>query len=1836
MKGKKPEKAAPGAEKDKTVRDVLVDRWSSHPRSLEKQRKWWFAIGLIPVAAVFGIIALLLTGTSGWRLLASHPTTVFLIVGGAVSAWLGMMLSFALLHLVARARLAKSTDDPDRLPFPRAMVVLFAFFWLVPASLSFIQAQWGVRLVPQQMLFVLSALCFAPFVLLLLWVRFASGDGKGENRKARRPVWFVLGTLLLGLAGLSLVGDLQGWARSLKLPPYVSGLSTLVLRAAALATLLPLSMVCYAVWSLFRRTMAPKEEEHGEEGRKRKKSAWSRLMDFLRGLGGKPEPEEPEPEDDAPPKWLAELCAKLPPGVRVATKNPPAPDSVPAPETPMSDVSKEEDADPFWILMGGSEDRRPTDLQVRFFERFRKSVEEVREAEVHGNEASPDIVLAGDEGSGRTEALLAAAMFAAFVRRQRVLYLVSDPEQARTLSDKANRRFREVFLDCFLRAGMLDGEKARRWVGELASRPEPRSGDEASGGRDGDIVPPNILFATPRDVERVFFEGRGADADASSIDALRALIRLFEVVLVDDFMELDMVERAHLPFLLHKLRMILVSGNLRPQFVVVLPRLRGKEGLNVVSDRLFGSRFNPAGNAITLLPRRCEPAWSLPLVVADGLDVGKTGEDLVRLCLGLSTDVGEKLRVVLYRKNLLPHQCRALEASLAPDKERLGNIKVVSRLDEIDAGGRADAVFYLTANAGRADMALRLSVGDGKTVYLSVSSESEAVLGDDADSGVLPAIPDSTAVALRVHHLRSLLRFVVPGQPVDVSAWERFGVSLSGSGRLRQVDLAAGGMVYEQWRHDEWNEPAYGQRALWPYVAFESEWSVKSNAGKGTDFNVLPYADEDVVRLGDEPLIGLVRPKSERDGEVADAGVGAGSLAKMVDVQGAPVGFLDLAHAEALVLGRSALGDIYTTSDNKSVETVLTAEAFEPPEKEDGDSCVCRLRMTRPWNGDGTDFDTPVRSLSWTVETVSVPKPASPVPGRTFAFFDLPECHNLPRIVSGEITGRANRIGQEIPEQADEKARRYSYPAYFSGLLLAPRSLGRKDGPAKIQRGVVGPWNTEDGSFSVVLTHLLAGVLMRIVPDLPFYACIPVFHQRGRYSAVAPAVAWFVQPLNSGKAVDGIVRDFIADADGQSAVQKALAEARRLFESRPDAESRLRWLRSFSRSAFTFDLEEPGRREAFEQDVAWSLEVLDVLDRRLSGVLAEIEEFKGPVPDIVVDHSWMSRPRTFDSGSFQPDSVWKVRTEFPEPPALGRPGASLVWHYGGKEFSLQAGFSAKEDGARYNGFLDRSLPARIWGDSYTEYGFNDPYREFVGDLCAELRRMAAGAFPGATPTQLAEFLLSFVQEGLPYEPDPEKESDWPRHPSETLMRFGGDCEDSSILYAELLRRFRIEGAILSVPEHAAVGVNVPLSLTADRQEPIAYTWLGKTYVYAETACSQSLRPLGSKTGIIRSAKDVPADVIPTPDLAEDANTPVRVLDAFGLGAGTMEITLVAPAGTTGPLAVAVFARPRKDVFAEPDPAEYPCIGGAMLPALPPRKVFSAAVAFAEPDFPSFWYDVFVCEPGGTVRGHFVGVPSDRLGEYAGYEKSVSCDVYRDHVLFRAKERGNVKRCRGKVHLRVFFVDDADSSWDDSARDVCRGVLADVARTLEREAGPAAGLEVSWSAENRRTDRSCSDMDLAHSVIPALLGVSGRPGVSRIQNEFKKAHGCDEAPLLFVWNRKFRSCCEESDSPRRHAEWATIGLNDDIHGGSGSLLCSILHELLHLFGAVDYYYPAAVKEAAMKWLPGSVMNEGVGMAIDDLTRVLVGWDDTLTPAAVSFLEDTRHVTVEEINAALAEA
>jgi predicted transglutaminase-like cysteine proteinase len=90
-------------------------------------------------------------------------------------------------------------------------------------------------------------------------------------------------------------------------------------------------------------------------------------------------------------------------------------------------------------------------------------------------------------------------------------------------------------------------------------------------------------------------------------------------------------------------------------------------------------------------------------------------------------------------------------------------------------------------------------------------------------------------------------------------------------------------------------------------------------------------------------------------------------------------------------------------------------------------------------------------------------------------------------------------------------------------------------------------------------------------------------------------------------------------------------------------------------------------------------------------------------------------------------------------------------------------------------------------------------------------------------------VISFVQQ-LPYTYDKVSTGydEYPRYPIETLVDYGGDCEDTSILTAALLKQMGYDVALIRFPKHMGVGVNLKGGYG------YYFEYNGKKYFYLET------------------------------------------------------------------------------------------------------------------------------------------------------------------------------------------------------------------------------------------------------------------------------------------------------------------------------------------------------------------------------------------------------------------
>jgi len=203
-----------------------------------------------------------------------------------------------------------------------------------------------------------------------------------------------------------------------------------------------------------------------------------------------------------------------------------------------------------------------------------------------------------------------------------------------------------------------------------------------------------------------------------------------------------------------------------------------------------------------------------------------------------------------------------------------------------------------------------------------------------------------------------------------------------------------------------------------------------------------------------------------------------------------------------------------------------------------------------------------------------------------------------------------------------------------------------------------------------------------------------------------------------------------------------------------------------------------------------------------------------------------------------------------EDPSIDWDGESFVtsydWWYGGRRQTV----SISIPGALIEEYSSRSRSFSVYG-SYDQYVL-DPLDD---PLMTELATSLSAAVPGANYYDIAENALSFVQTIVSYARDPSG-IEYPRYPIETLVEQIGDCEDSSILYASLLRTLG-QGALIAGVDTSGSGfadhmvVFVPVGDDfADRvsgQGPgSSGLWQieGRVYALAETAVDGSPLPLG--------------------------------------------------------------------------------------------------------------------------------------------------------------------------------------------------------------------------------------------------------------------------------------------------------------------------------------------------------------------------------------------------------
>ena len=223
--------------------------------------------------------------------------------------------------------------------------------------------------------------------------------------------------------------------------------------------------------------------------------------------------------------------------------------------------------------------------------------------------------------------------------------------------------------------------------------------------------------------------------------------------------------------------------------------------------------------------------------------------------------------------------------------------------------------------------------------------------------------------------------------------------------------------------------------------------------------------------------------------------------------------------------------------------------------------------------------------------------------------------------------------------------------------------------------------------------------------------------------------------------------------------------------------------------------------------------------------------------------------------------------------------------------------------------------------------------------------------------------------------------------------------------------------------------------------------------------------------------------------------------------------------------------------------------------------------------------------------------------------------YRGHVFIGPRGGGDCDTLTGSVLITVVFTDEPNSFWTDAElADYKLGLDAATAKLCADAAKYGAELNVTFQYLRAKTTFA-STMTNFETWSTEAIQSANLGGKDLVIPALKKAHSVKEAPVFFVLNRDGRAFARTQSTPNG-MEYAILHREESDYR----------HELMHVFGARDYYYPDEAEQLAKKYFPGSIMNTADGEAVvDPLTAYLIGWTDRLSPEAKRFLDETAWIT-----------
>ena len=242
-------------------------------------------------------------------------------------------------------------------------------------------------------------------------------------------------------------------------------------------------------------------------------------------------------------------------------------------------------------------------------------------------------------------------------------------------------------------------------------------------------------------------------------------------------------------------------------------------------------------------------------------------------------------------------------------------------------------------------------------------------------------------------------------------------------------------------------------------------------------------------------------------------------------------------------------------------------------------------------------------------------------------------------------------------------------------------------------------------------------------------------------------------------------------------------------------------------------------------------------------------------------------------------------------------------------------------------------------------------------------------------------------------------------------------------------------------------------------------------------------------------------------------------------------------------------------------------------------------------------------------GHYTPTttPTDETTGTDEVDLSALPENLRDNILLGSKGKGSCKELKGNVMITVVVVSEPEHPWTAEAIQNLKVKHTEAATLMKNEAASyGTVLNLFFNYVNATVDYDLSMQNFSlwapHAMERAGLGSLNTFGL-----EEGAKYGCESAPVFFYVNRPGRSFA----IPGGDTEYACFyeGAED------------FRHELNHIFGAADYYFPDSLKAVAERYYPNSIMlGAKEPYVTDNFTAYLMGWTNTLSTSDITFLNE----------------